>query len=69
MARAENEPKEVKPMKYKTCPLCGATLDHGERCDCDKPSPEASKGAGEYADNPTTGNRPEPPEPALRAGA
>ena len=19
---------------YKTCPLCGATLDPGERCDC-----------------------------------
>lgn len=20
--------------KYRTCPLCGAHLDHGERCDC-----------------------------------
>ena len=59
-------------MKYKTCPLCGATLDFGETCDCEKikqAAPEASKGAGEYADNSTTGNRPEPPEPALRAGA
>ena len=23
-------------MKYKTCPLCGANLDPGERCDCNK---------------------------------
>lgn len=21
-------------MKYKTCPYCGAHLDHGELCDC-----------------------------------
>ena len=21
---------------YKTCPLCGANLDPGERCDCNK---------------------------------
>ena len=21
---------------YWTCPLCGANLDHGEKCDCDK---------------------------------
>lgn len=20
--------------RYKTCPRCGAHLDHGERCDC-----------------------------------
>lgn len=20
--------------KYRTCPFCGAHLDHGERCDC-----------------------------------
>lgn len=32
--------KEEKHMKkirfYRTCPLCGAHLDHGERCDCEK---------------------------------
>lgn len=22
--------------KYRTCPLCGAHLDHGERCDCEE---------------------------------
>lgn len=21
-------------MKYVTCPICGANLDHGEICDC-----------------------------------
>lgn len=21
-------------MKYQICPICGATLDHGEKCDC-----------------------------------
>ena len=21
--------------KYNVCPLCGASLDHGEACDCD----------------------------------
>jgi len=24
---------------YDTCPDCGATLDPGERCDCQKPVP------------------------------
>jgi hypothetical protein len=24
-----------KPL-YWTCPYCGANLDHGEKCDCDK---------------------------------
>lgn len=23
-------------MTFKTCPKCGANLDAGERCDCDK---------------------------------
>lgn len=23
-------------MKYTTCPICGANLDHGEICDCVK---------------------------------
>lgn len=23
-------------MKYKTCPVCGSHLDHGETCDCKK---------------------------------
>lgn len=22
-------------MPYKECPVCGAHLDHGERCDCE----------------------------------
>lgn len=31
---------------YKTCPNCGARLDPGERCDCDKEkrnTPEQAK--------------------------
>lgn len=28
-------------MKYKTCPVCGAHLDPGEKCDCaDRDVPE-----------------------------
>lgn len=28
---------------YKTCPYCGAALDPGERCDCEKEAaPEAA---------------------------
>lgn len=23
-------------MNYKTCPYCGAALDPGERCDCER---------------------------------
>ena len=23
-------------MKYKECPMCGAHLDYGEKCDCEK---------------------------------
>lgn len=30
-------------MYYKKCPDCGASLDHGERCDCDK---KAAPGGG-----------------------
>ncbi len=26
--------KELEQMKYTECPLCGAHLDNGERCDC-----------------------------------
>lgn len=22
--------------KFDVCPICGATLDHGETCDCEK---------------------------------
>lgn len=27
-------------MIYKTCPRCGANIDPGERCDCDREQPE-----------------------------
>ncbi len=23
-------------MKYEVCPICGSTLDFGEKCDCEK---------------------------------
>ena len=32
-------------MIYRTCPLCGANLDPGERCDCDVPT-EKGRPAG-----------------------
>ena len=28
--------------KYNTCPICGANLDHGEKCDCEKEKAAAS---------------------------
>ena len=28
---------------YKTCPVCGANLDPGERCDCEKGCSSFSK--------------------------
>lgn len=34
---------------YKTCPLCGAHLDSGERCDC-QDIKEAASGAGNTED-------------------
>lgn len=27
-------------MKFKVCYLCGASLDHGERCDCERAAAE-----------------------------
>ena len=32
-------------MIYKICPVCGARLDHGERCDCEL---EGRRGMDEY---------------------
>ena len=32
--------------KYNTCPICGATLDHGEQCDCCKPKKSLPSEAG-----------------------
>ena len=34
---------------YKTCPMCGAHLDSGERCDC-QDIKEAAPGAGNTED-------------------
>ena len=31
---------------YKICPFCGATLDCGEKCDCNKRPLEQEKGHG-----------------------
>ena len=52
-------------MKYRVCPHCGAHLDHGEHCDCEKQ--QAAKGTGEEAGKQAT----EAPktEPALMPGA
>lgn len=37
---------------YKTCPICGANLDPGERCDCSKKTVVSAANA----DNGGTGN-------------
>lgn len=43
---------------YKTCPLCGANLDPGERCDCKKTAVSAANtdnggtGHGMHTQNP-----------------
>ena len=35
MEEWEDVGKETRRMaQYRTCPRCGAHLDHGERCDC-----------------------------------
>lgn len=39
-------------MMYKTCPLCGANLDPGERCDCNKKTAVSAANA----DNGGAGN-------------
>lgn len=31
-------------MIYKTCPICGAALDPGERCDCNEYQNAAARG-------------------------
>lgn len=31
-------------MIYKTCPICGANLDPGERCDCNEYQNAATRG-------------------------
>ena len=36
-------------MIYKICPVCGARLDPGERCDCER---EGRKGMDEYTVQP-----------------
>ena len=36
-------------MIYKICPVCGARLDQGERCDCER---EGRKGMDEYTVQP-----------------
>lgn len=57
-------------MKYRTCPLCGCNIDHGERCTCQDERDEAKKAgqnAGEYADAPTL--KEQQPEPVIMPGA
>ncbi len=33
-------------MGYKTCPYCGAHLDPGETCDCQKETAQSDQGEG-----------------------
>lgn len=57
-------------MKYRTCPLCGSNLDHGEICTCQDDRDEAmaaDQSAAEYADAPTL--KGQQYEPALMPGA
>ena len=47
-------------MRYKTCPLCGAHLDPGERCDCNKKTAVSAANA----DNGGAGNGMDSQNPA-----
>lgn len=54
--------------QYKTCPHCGAHLDHGERCDCQDEKREAAPLQRERPQNKATnisltGPRPEVKRP------
>ena len=40
--------------QYKTCPYCGAHLDHGERCDCRDEKREAAPLQRERPQNKVT---------------
>lgn len=42
--------------EYRVCPDCGASLDPGERCDCEKNSaPDAANiRDGKHGENPDT---------------
>ena len=39
----------IRNMFYKICPVCGAMLDPGERCDCER---EGRRGMDEYTVQP-----------------
>ena len=39
----------IRNMFYKICPVCGARLDPGERCDCER---EGRSGMDEYTVQP-----------------
>ena len=39
----------IRNMFYKICPVCGAMLDPGDRCDCER---EGRKGMDEYTVQP-----------------
>lgn len=52
---------------YKTCPLCGCNLDHGETCDCERKAARDLENSGaDQAHEPAT---PDEREPALAPGA
>lgn len=55
IAKAEQK-KGGGSMKFKTCPNCGAHLDHGEQCDCVKKqaAEKAAASAGQHADRQPT---------------
>lgn len=40
--------------QYKTCPHCGAHLDHGERCDCQDKAKDAPDAPGTPSDKSAT---------------
>lgn len=45
-------------MKYRTCPKCGAHLDHGEPCDCEKHKErEVAELGADLAAKPATDER------------
>ena len=37
--------------KYVTCPICGASLDFGEKCDCEEKAAEIKADTSQKGDN------------------
>lgn len=41
----------MRRMQYYECPLCGAHLDHGEKCDCEAEKEQKKKERSAFLKN------------------